>query len=74
MAGVTFSETDSFLILKDAVLNTSLAKLQAQKQKTAGEKEKKKSSMDEGVRRVGVIGFAQRVSGILFLSPRAILS
>lgn len=40
MAGDNFSETDSLLILKDVVPNTSLAKLQAQKQKTAGEEEK----------------------------------
>lgn len=72
-AGATFSEADSFIILKDEVSTTSLAKPQVEKQKTAGEKEKK-SFMDEGVTRVGLIGSALKGSGFLFLSPRAILS
>lgn len=51
-----------------------ISKAASSKTENSWRKGKKKSSMDEGVRRVGVIGFAQRVSGILFLSPRAILS
>lgn len=73
MAGANFSETDSFIILKDEVPTTSLTKLQVEKQETAGEKGKK-SFMDEEVTRVGLIGSALKGSGFLFLAPRAILS